>query len=79
MSLSTTEFEYVAIGSYWTQLLWMKQMLSDYGIRQDTMVVYDDNSSAVNISKNPIQHSSAKHIDMRHHFCYMALFLYKIS
>ena len=32
------------------------------------MVVYCDNSSAINISKNPVQHSKTKHIDIRYHF-----------
>ena len=30
--------------------------------------MYCDNLSAINISKNPIQHSRTKHIDIRHHF-----------
>ncbi|CAL8120822.1 unnamed protein product [Prunus armeniaca] len=34
VSLSTAEAEYIAAGSCCTQLLWMKQMLNDYGIRQ---------------------------------------------
>ena len=46
----------------------MKQMLEDYGIVQDTLIVYCDNTSAINISKNPVQHSRTKHIDIRHHF-----------
>ena len=29
-----------------------------------------DNTSAINLSKNPIQHSRTKHIDIRHHFLY---------
>lgn len=37
----------------------MKQMLSDSGLH---------NTSAINISKNPVQHSCTKHIDIRHHF-----------
>ena len=32
------------------------------------MIVYCDNTSAINISKNPVQHSRTKHIDIRHHF-----------
>ena len=43
-------------------------MLADYGIVQDTLIVYCDNTSAINISKNPVQHSKTKHIDIRHHF-----------
>jgi len=27
-----------------------------------------DNTSAINISKNPCQHKRTKHIDIRHHF-----------
>ena len=32
------------------------------------MVVYCDNSSAIDISKNPVQHSMTKHIEIRYHF-----------
>ncbi|KAK0594670.1 hypothetical protein LWI29_005328 [Acer saccharum] len=34
ISLSTAEAEYIAAGSGCTQLLWMKQMLVDYGFNQ---------------------------------------------
>ena len=68
MSLSTVEAEYIAAGSCCSQLLWMKKVLTDYGISQDTMVVYCDNSSAIDISKNPVQHSKTKHIEIRYHF-----------
>ena len=46
----------------------MKKLLSDYGISQDTMVVYCDNSNVIDISKNPIQHSKTKHTEIRYHF-----------
>lgn len=46
----------------------MKQMLEDYGIEQDVLTIYCDNMSAIDISKNPVQHSRTKHIDIRHHF-----------
>ena len=32
------------------------------------MTLYCDNLSAINISKNHIQHNRTKHIDIRHHF-----------
>ena len=54
VSLSTAEAEYIAAGSCCSQLLWMKKVLTDYGISQDTMVVYCDNSNAIDISKNPV-------------------------
>ena len=68
ISLSTAKAEYIVVGSCCTQLLWMKQMLSDYGIKQSTMSIHCDNSNAINISKNPVFHSWTKHIDIRHHF-----------
>ena len=46
VSLSTTEAEYIVAGSCCSQLLWIKQMLRDYGIDQGTMVVFCDNTSA---------------------------------
>ena len=56
VSLSTAEAEYIAAGSCCSQLLWMKNDLTNYEKFQDTMVVYCDNSSAIDISKNPVQH-----------------------
>ena len=68
LSLSTAEAEYIAAGSYYTQLLWIKKLLHDYGIPQDTMCVFCDNTSAINLSKNPVQHSKSKHIEIHYHF-----------
>ena len=68
MSLSTAEAEYIAAGSCCSQLLWIKKVLTDYRISQDTMVVYCDNSNAIDISKNSVQHSKTKHLEIRYHF-----------
>ena len=68
VSLSTAEVEYITAGSCCSQFLWMKKLLSDYGISQDTMIIYCDNSNAIDISKNPVQHSETKHIEIRYHF-----------
>ena len=68
VSLSTAEAEYIAAGSSCSQMIWMKQMLTEYNVTQDVMTLYCDNLSTINISKNPIQHSRTKHIDIRHHF-----------
>ena len=68
MSLSTAEAEYIAAGSCFSQLVWMKQMLEEYDVQQGVLTLYCDNLSVINISKNLIQHSRTKHIDIRHHF-----------
>ena len=68
VSLSIVKAEYIATGSCCSQLLLIKKVLTDYGISQDTMVVYCDNSSTINISKNFVQHSKTNHIEIRYHF-----------
>ncbi|XP_065622848.1 secreted RxLR effector protein 161-like [Quercus suber] len=68
VSLSTVEAEYIAARSCCTQLLWMKKLLHDYGFPQDTMCVFCDNTSAINLSKNLVQHSKSKHIEIHYHF-----------
>ena len=68
ISLFTAEAKYIAIRSCCMQLLWMKQMLKDYGIEQGTINIHYDNSSTTNISKNPILHSYSKPIEILHHF-----------
>ena len=68
ISLSTAEVEYIAIGSCCTQLLWMQKLLLGYGICQEHLTIYCDNTSAaINISKNVVQHSRTKHIVIQHH------------
>ena len=65
---STTEAEYIAAGSCSAQVLWIKQQMRDYGIDMKQVSIKCDNTSAINLSKNPIQHSRTKHIEIRHHF-----------
>ncbi|CAL9029604.1 unnamed protein product [Prunus brigantina] len=60
--------EYIAAGSCCTQVLWMKQMLCDYGFNQGKLLIFYDNQSAINISQNPVEHSRTKHIDIRQSF-----------
>ena len=68
MSNSTAEAEYIAAGSCCAQILWMKNQLMDYGLALTNIPILCDNTSAIAISGNPVQHSKTKHIDIRHHF-----------
>ena len=68
ISLSTAKAVYIVADSCCTQLLWMQKLLHDYGICQGHLTIYYDNTGAINISKNPVQHSQTKHIEIRHHF-----------
>ncbi|GJZ20738.1 retrovirus-related pol polyprotein from transposon TNT 1-94 [Tanacetum coccineum] len=68
LAISTTEAEYVSAEKACQQALWMKQALIDYGIRLDNVPIMCDNKGAIDLSKNPVQHSRTKHIEIRHHF-----------
>ncbi|WOH12597.1 hypothetical protein DCAR_0832103 [Daucus carota subsp. sativus] len=68
VALSTAEGEYLAAGSCCSQMLWMRQQLKDFGIKCKQTPIFCDNTSTINISENPVNHSRTKHIDVRHHF-----------
>ncbi|GKC37882.1 hypothetical protein Tco_1050266 [Tanacetum coccineum] len=48
---------YVSAEKACQQALWMKQALIDYGVRLDHILIMCDNKGAMDLSKNPIQHS----------------------
>jgi hypothetical protein len=69
VSLSIAEAEYIAVAACCTQVLWMKQTLIDIQFKYDEPIpIYCDNTSAINISKNPVMHSKTKHIPIKYHF-----------
>jgi len=68
MALSKAEAEYIAAGSCCAQTLWMKQQLSDFGLNLSKIPLLCDNTSAINLTRNPVQHSRTKHIEIHHHF-----------
>ena len=68
IALSTTEAKYIAASACCSHLLWIKQQVEDFGIKLPTMEIKCDNTSTINVSKNPVHHSRKKHIHVRHHF-----------
>nr|GEU56846.1 retrovirus-related Pol polyprotein from transposon TNT 1-94 [Tanacetum cinerariifolium] len=68
LAISMNEAKYVSTKKACQQALWIKQALIDYGIRLDDVLIMCDNKGAIDLSKNPIQHSQKKHIEIRHHF-----------
>ncbi|XP_019256393.1 PREDICTED: uncharacterized protein LOC109234792 [Nicotiana attenuata] len=62
------EAKYVTAASCCAQLLWIKQQLEDFGVFSDCVPLLCDNTSALNMAKNPVQYKRIKHIDVRHHF-----------
>ena len=73
VSLSTVEVEYIAAVACCTQVLWMKQTLTDIQVEYDEPIpIYCDNTSAINISKNLVMHSKMKHIPIKYHFLHQS-------
>jgi hypothetical protein len=66
--LFTTEAEYVAVGSCYAQLLWMRQTLKNYGYTLNHASLLCDNENTIKIAYNPCEHSRIKHIDIGYHF-----------
>ncbi|GJR81497.1 hypothetical protein Tco_0152282, partial [Tanacetum coccineum] len=67
-AISSTEAEYIALSGCCSQILWMRSQLTDYGFKFNKIPLYCDNKSVIALCCNNVQHSRAKHIDIRYHF-----------
>ncbi|GJV42708.1 retrovirus-related pol polyprotein from transposon TNT 1-94 [Tanacetum coccineum] len=67
-AISSTEAEYIALSGCCSQILWMRSQLTDYGFKFNKILLYCDNKSAITLCCNNVQHSRAKHTDIRYHF-----------
>jgi hypothetical protein len=69
ISLSTTKEEYISAATCCTQVLWMKQNLTDIQVEYDEPIpIYCENTNALSISNNPMMHSKTKHIPIKYLF-----------
>ncbi|GKC71477.1 hypothetical protein Tco_1117360 [Tanacetum coccineum] len=67
-AISSTKAEYIALSGCCSQILWMRSQLIDYGFKFNKIHLYCDNKSAIALCCNNVQHSRAKHIDIRYYF-----------
>ncbi|GJS29177.1 hypothetical protein Tco_0489797 [Tanacetum coccineum] len=68
IAISSIEAEYIALSGCCAQILWMRSQLTDYGFTFNKIPLYCDNKSVIVLCCNNVQHSRAKHIDIRYHF-----------
>ncbi|GKE50994.1 retrovirus-related pol polyprotein from transposon TNT 1-94 [Tanacetum coccineum] len=68
VAISSTEAEHIALSGCCAQILWMRSQLTDYGFQFNKIPLYCDNKSEIDLCCNNVQHSRAKHIDVRYHF-----------
>jgi hypothetical protein len=69
VALSTTEAEYIATALCARQCVWLRRVTEKLGIEEKSgTVIMCDNSSTIQLSKNPVFHGKSKHIDVKFHF-----------
>ena len=69
VSKSSAESEYRAIAAATSELLWLQQLLVDFGITQTSKaVLFCDNRAAIHIASHPAFHERTKHIEVDCHF-----------
>jgi hypothetical protein len=69
MARSSAEAKYRAMASTASELIWIKQLLRDTGLKVDKpMQMFCDNQAARHIALNSIFHERTKHIEIDCHF-----------
>ena len=69
VSLSTTEAEYIAAVEAGKEIIWMRNLLTEFGFKfTSPSNLLIDNNSAVTVAKNPEHHGRMKHLDLRYHW-----------
>ncbi|XP_035223961.1 secreted RxLR effector protein 161-like [Stegodyphus dumicola] len=69
IATSTTEAEYMALSAATKEAIWLNKIVKELGIiTVKPVLLYCDNNSAINLSKNSVYHGRSKHIDIQTHF-----------
>ncbi|GKD90505.1 ribonuclease H-like domain-containing protein, partial [Tanacetum coccineum] len=68
LSRSSAEAEYRSMASATCEVIWLSNLLGDMGVKNLLPVVlYCDNSSALQIAANPVFHEKSKHFEIDVH------------
>ena len=66
VTLSTTEAEYVSAVSAGQEILWLRNLFTEFGYSfTHASVLHIDNESALSVARNPEHHGRVKHLDLR--------------
>jgi hypothetical protein len=68
VSTSTCEAEYVSLCDAAKECMWFAQWFHEFLSADISIPIYCDNTAAIQLSKNEIQHQRTKHIDISYHF-----------
>ena len=68
VAVSTTEAEYVALSTAGCETQYLRALLSELGSPQTAAtIIHEDNFGCVQLTKEQVNHSRTKHIDIRFH------------
>lgn len=66
---SSAETKYRAMTSTACELIWLKNLLKDFGITSKApIILHCDNQAAMHIAANPVFHERTKHVEVDCHF-----------
>ena len=68
VALSSMEAEYIALTSTAKEALWLRKIEAELKGRRESMIIHEDNQSAIKLASNSITNDRSKHIDVRYHF-----------
>ena len=69
VALSSMEAEYMALCAATQEAIWLRMIMNDFNKEyNDSIIIYDDNQSCIDYTKNPTAYKRTKHIDQRYHF-----------
>ncbi|KAJ0733108.1 putative RNA-directed DNA polymerase [Helianthus annuus] len=67
VSRSSTESEYKAIADTVAELIWLKSLLQELGVKLNKPTLWCDNLGATYLSANPMFHARTKHVEVDFH------------
>ncbi|MCO5612752.1 hypothetical protein L7F22_067022 [Adiantum nelumboides] len=74
------EAEYRAVFTATVECVWLRRLMADLGVEQDTAnTIYTDSQSALAVARNPVFHARTKHIEVHYHYVRERLLAGEIS
>jgi hypothetical protein len=66
---SSADVEYMAVTLSLCEMMWVKSLLSELRLfRGESLQLWCDSKSAINIANNPVQHDHTKHVEIDRFF-----------
>ncbi|MCO5611616.1 hypothetical protein L7F22_065870 [Adiantum nelumboides] len=80
VATSSYEVEYRTVFTATIECVWLRCLMADLGVGQDTAsTIYTDSQSVLAVARNPIFHARTKHIKVHYHYVRERLSVGEIS